>query len=71
MYIEFKGDGLSGPARIGRVSFSKRGKTISFGGRRFQSLKGAGLKANYADVETGEQYSGSTTARSAGGDGDG
>ena len=56
MYIEYKGDGLSGPARIGRVSFSKRGKTIYYGGKKFQTLKGAGFKANYADIETGEEY---------------
>jgi hypothetical protein len=56
MYIEYKGDGLSGPARIGRVSFSKRGKTIYYGGKKFQSLKGAGFKANYEDVETGDEY---------------
>lgn len=56
MYIEYKGDGLTGPARIGRVSFSKRGKTIYYGGKKFQSLKGAGFKANYVDIETGEEY---------------
>jgi hypothetical protein len=57
MYIEYKGDGLSGRARIGRVSFSKRGKTIYYGGKKFQSLKGAGLlKANYVDIETGDQH---------------
>jgi hypothetical protein len=56
MYIEFKGDGLSGPARIGRVSFSKRGKTLYYGGKSFQSLKGSGFKANYVDIETGDEY---------------
>jgi hypothetical protein len=56
MYIEYKGDGLSGPARIGRVSFSKRGKTIYYCGKTFQSLKGSGFKANYVDIETGDQY---------------
>jgi hypothetical protein len=56
MYIEYKGDGLSGPARIGRVSFSKSGKTIYYGGKKFQSLKGAGFKANYVDIETGDEY---------------
>ncbi len=56
MYIEYKGDGLIGPARIGRVSFSKRGKTIYYGGKRFQSLKGSGYKANYLDIETGDEY---------------
>lgn len=56
MYIECKGDGLTGPAKIGRVSFSKTGKTIYYHGRTFQSLKGAGFKSNYYDVESGEAY---------------
>ena len=56
MYIERKAEGLSGEARIGRVSFSKRGKTLYYGGRAFQSLKGYGFKANYFDVETGDYY---------------
>ncbi|RQO56984.1 1-deoxy-D-xylulose-5-phosphate synthase [Paucibacter sp. KBW04] len=56
MYIESKGEGLIGPARIGRVTFSKTGATISYAGRSFQSLKGAGFKSNYFDVETGDRY---------------
>lgn len=56
MYIECKAAGLSGPARIGRVTFSKTGKTLYYRGRTFQSLKGAGFKANFYDVETGEEY---------------
>jgi len=56
MYIERKGGDLTGPARIGRVSFSKTGRTLYYGGRAFQSLKGQGFKANYFDVETGEEY---------------
>jgi hypothetical protein len=56
MYIEYKGDGLVGPARIGRVSYSKTGSTLYYGGKAFQSLKGSGFKANYFEVETGEQY---------------
>jgi hypothetical protein len=56
MYIESKAEGLTGPARIGRVTFSKRGSTIYYQGRAFQSLKGGGSKANYYDVETGEHY---------------
>jgi hypothetical protein len=56
MYIENKAGGLSGPARIGRVSFSKTGKTLYYRGRAFQSLKGMGFKANYFDVESGEEY---------------
>jgi hypothetical protein len=56
MYIECKAGGVSGPARIGRVSFSKTGRTLYYAGRSFQSLKGAGFKANFYDVETGEEY---------------
>ena len=56
MYIECKTDGLVGPARIGRVSYSKTGATLSYGGRSFRSLKGSGFKANYFDVETSDQY---------------
>lgn len=44
MYIEYKGSDLTGPARIGRVTYSKSGGTIYYGGKRFQSLKGAGIK---------------------------
>jgi hypothetical protein len=56
MYVEYKGDGIEGPARIGRVTFSKTGKTLYYRGRTFASLAGSGFKANYVDVETGEQY---------------
>ena len=56
MYIEDKSGGLTGPARIGRVTFSKTGRTIYYRGRSFQSLKGLGFKANYYDVETGDHY---------------
>lgn len=55
MYIEYKGDELVGPARIGRVEFSKTGKTLYYDGKEFQSLKG-GYKANYYDVDSGEEY---------------
>jgi hypothetical protein len=56
MYIENKASGLTGPARIGRVSFSKTGRTLYYDGKSFQSLKGAGFKSNYYDIETGEEY---------------
>lgn len=55
LYIEDKSKGLVGPARIGRVSYSKTGCTIYYGGKSLQSLKGA-YKANYFDVETGDRY---------------
>jgi hypothetical protein len=56
MYIECKGEGLIGPARIGRVTFSKTGSTLYYRGMAFRSLKGAGFKANYYDVQSGEHY---------------
>ena len=56
MYIEDKSDGLNGPARIGRVTFSKSGRSLRYGERIFQSLSGTGFKANYFDVETGDQF---------------
>lgn len=56
MYIEYKGEGIVGPARIGRVTFSKSGQSLYYQGRRFKTLKGRGFKANYYDVETGEEY---------------
>ncbi len=56
MYVEDKSSGLEGPARIGRVYFSKSGKSVYYRGRVFQSLKGSGFKANYFDVETGDHF---------------
>jgi len=56
MYIEYKGDNLTGDARIGRVRFSKTRKSIHYKGKTFQTLRGRGFKANYFDVETGEEY---------------
>lgn len=56
MYIECKADGLSGPARIGLVRFSKTGRSLYYGGKTFRSLDGAGFKSNFYDVETGEEY---------------
>lgn len=62
MYIENKSaqppgqSGVQGPARIGRVSFSKTGKSLYYRGKTFQSLKGSGFKADYFDVDTHEHY---------------
>ena len=56
MYVECKAGGLVGPGRIGRVRFSNTGSTLYYGEKAFRSLKGHGFKANYYDVETGEQY---------------
>ena len=57
MYIESKSsDGIVGPAKIGRVKYSKSGKSIHYNGKTFQTLSGTGFKANYFDTETGEEY---------------
>jgi hypothetical protein len=56
MYIERKADDIVGPARIGRITYSKTGKTIYYDGRTFASLNGTGIKGNFYDVESGEEY---------------
>ena len=55
MYIE-RGGGLSCPGRIGRVRYSKTGRTLYYGGISLQSLNGRGYKTTHFDVETGEKY---------------
>src|SRR5262249_10951135 len=56
MYIECKGGGLNGWARIGRVTFSRTGATLYYSGKEFGKLGGRGSKANYSEIGTGEQY---------------
>ncbi len=58
MYIESKygENSLIGSARIGRVTYSKSGKSVHYAGHTFQTLNGRGFKANYFDVESGDQY---------------
>lgn len=56
MYIESKAEGLEGPARIGRVTFSRTMATLYYKNKSFQSLKGSGFKSNYYEVETGDEY---------------
>ena len=57
MYVELKSDqNDKGPAWIGRVRFSKTGKTIYYRGKEFRSLKGQGGYANFYDVATGDEY---------------
>ena len=62
MYIENKSagppglQGFDGPAQIGRVTFSKTGRSLYYKGRTFRSLRGAGFKANYYDVASKELY---------------
>jgi hypothetical protein len=54
MYIECKGNEISALARIGRVTFSKSGKSLYYRGRRFHTLSDRGFKANYFDWKTRE-----------------
>lgn len=54
-YIELKsGYSDDGPAWIGRVKFSKTGKTLYFNDHAFQRIRG--ISGNYIDIETGEEY---------------
>ena len=55
MYIELKDSKLNGPARIGRVTYSKTGRTIYYGGKEFIPATGLG-KANYLETNTREEY---------------
>ena len=56
MYIEERSGVAALEANIGKVSLSKTGKTLEYEGRKFQSLKGVGCKANYFDIETGDHF---------------
>jgi hypothetical protein len=56
MYIEDKGGGIIGSARIGSISFSKSGATLYYRDSAFQSQKGAGFKSNYFEVESGTEF---------------
>ena len=56
MWIEYKGDGLAGPARIGWATVKDRGKRIDYAGRTFRTKSGSGFKANFYEVESGDDY---------------
>ena len=58
MYMELKsGHGDSGPARIGRITFSNSGLGIRYKGHLFQRLKGTGVAGgNYFDSDTSDEY---------------
>ena len=56
MYIEGKAGSSMGPARIGRVTYSKTGATLCYRREEFRSRKGAGFKANYYEVGAGDEY---------------
>ena len=56
MYLEDKSEGLEGTARIGRVYYSKSGRTLYYRELKFRSLKGTGFKANYYEVASGAEW---------------
>lgn len=56
MYIKAKAGQLTGPARIGRVSFSKTRRRVYYRDQVLQRLPNGGYKANHYDLATGEDY---------------
>lgn len=57
MYVENKDGEIDGAnARIGWVSFSKTGQTVYYRGRELAKAKGGGIRGNFFDVATGEEY---------------
>lgn len=55
MYIEDKSEGLDGPARFGRVTFSKSGRSVHYNGRTFQKV-GSGYKYNHITEDNGDHF---------------
>ncbi len=57
MYVESKGELMEGAAaRIGWVSFSKSGKSISYRGKLLIRIKGGGTSGNFLDTDSGQEY---------------
>ena len=55
MYIEDKSEGLVGPARIGRATFSKSGRSVTYRGRSFLRV-GNGYKHNHIAHDNGDEF---------------
>ena len=57
MYVGNKDGQIDGSnGRIGWVEFSKTGQTVYYRGRQLQKSSGQGIRGNFFDVETGEEY---------------
>lgn len=57
MYIESKdASGDRGTAVIGRVTFSKSGRTVRYRDLELQRSGGQGIRGNHLDVATGLEY---------------
>lgn len=54
MYIECKSESLNGPARIGRVTFSKTRLRVYYKGSEFYRIQG--FKSNYRESATHNDY---------------
>jgi len=54
MYIERKADNSTIEARIGKVKFSKTGRTLYYNGKSFRKV--VGYKYNCIEEETGEAF---------------
>jgi hypothetical protein len=56
MWIEYKGEGIVGPARIGWVQVKDKRKKLVYRDQSFRSLGGRGFKSNYYDTGSKEEY---------------
>lgn len=57
MYVENKDGTLNGAsAWIGWVQFSKTGRTVYYKGRTLKAIGGRGVRGNFLDEETLEEY---------------
>lgn len=57
MYIELKtGYSDDGPAWIGKVEFSKSGKTVYFDNKAIKKMGSPSEGGNHYDIETGDTY---------------
>jgi len=57
MYVENK-DGLleDHSAWIGWVTFSRTGRSVYYKGRNLRAIGGKGIRGNFIDEDTGEEY---------------
>jgi hypothetical protein len=57
MYVENRDGLIDGVrARIGWVTFSKTGRAVYYKGCTLKSIGGRGLRGNFMDEETGEEF---------------
>ena len=54
MYIERKAGELEGSARIGRVTYSKSGRSLYYRGKTYNMSEG--FKSNFVEDDSGEDY---------------